>query len=100
MAPTVGVMPPVAAELPDHDYLQHGLGDDEDWGVQRQVTAAPQFSLSNRWNRQLRAMIPPTKPAPGFVMVLRSTGPHRYCQLAGEESSPADVADGGYGCRG
>lgn len=27
-------------ELPDHDYLQHHLGDDEDWGVAR-TAAAP-----------------------------------------------------------
>lgn len=40
MAPAIGVMPVgTAPELPDHDYLQHHLGDDEDWGVARTAAA-------------------------------------------------------------
>jgi hypothetical protein len=40
-APTTVMSTGVAQEPSDHDYLQHHLGDDEDWGIARQVTAAP-----------------------------------------------------------
>lgn len=65
MAPTVGVIPPVATELPDHDYLQHHLGDDEDWGVQK--TAAGQLAPPAQAVDYANSGLDPNtaKPAPG-----------------------------------
>jgi hypothetical protein len=66
MAPAIGVMPtPTAPELPDHDYLQHHLGDDEDWGVQR-IAAAPTTKLQPAEAIDMgMADMAYNKPAPG-----------------------------------
>jgi hypothetical protein len=44
-------------DLPDHDYLQHNLGDDEDWGVQRTAAGDPGAAQAGGMAYQ--------KPAPG-----------------------------------
>lgn len=54
----------VGNELPDHDYLQHHLGDDEDWGVGRQVTASPGLGPAQPVD-YANSNLTYDKPAPG-----------------------------------
>lgn len=73
MAPVIPL--PVHQELPDHDYLQHHLGDDEDWGIVRPYTTALRMPVPKRKATSTLTPAQPvdyansglnyTKPAPG-----------------------------------
>jgi hypothetical protein len=56
----------VGDELPDHNYLQHGLGDPEDWGVARTAAADVMKQLSPPTPINMGDMgLQYDKPAPG-----------------------------------
>lgn len=49
-----------AEELPDHDWLQHGLGDDEDWGILRRRTTRLNLPTPPKRRQGAGALTPPS----------------------------------------